>query len=54
MTIEESLPSAHGYQLLPIATSYYPLNNWLLWTTIGNLGHSVMNLQWLKATLHTQ
>ena len=27
MSIEESLPSAHGYQLLPIATSYLVGNN---------------------------
>ena len=24
---------------------YYPLNNWLLWATIGVHGHSVMDLQ---------
>ena len=44
MSIEDPLLSAHGYQLLPIATSYYPLINWLLWAIIGNHGHSVMNL----------
>ena len=27
MTIEDSLPSVHGYQLLPIATSYLVGNN---------------------------
>ena len=27
MTIEDASPSAHGYQLLPIATSYLMSNN---------------------------
>ena len=28
MTIEDPLLSAHGYQLLPIATSYFVCNSW--------------------------
>ena len=27
MTIDDSLPSAHSYQLLPLATSYFVDNN---------------------------
>ena len=33
---------------------YHPLTDWLLWATIGNYGHSVMDLQWLKAPVHQQ
>ena len=28
MTIEDPLLSSHGYQLLPLATSYLVGNNW--------------------------